>query len=65
MVDILNTWALIFTDNSNNVQILFSVLFHILGFSDHKACKNIARSLIQCPFHQDKGWLIGSKIAFK
>ena len=21
--------------------------------------------LIQCPFHQDKGWLIGSKIAFK
>ena len=65
VVDILNTGALIFTDNSNNIQILFSVLFHILGFSDHKTCENIACTLIQCPFHQDKGWLIGSKIAFK
>ena len=35
------------------------------GYSENSGWAVPRCRLIQCPFHQDKGWLIGSKIAFK
>ena len=65
MADILDAGLLILTYNSNDIQIFFTLFLHILCFSDHQTCKDITGSLIQCPLHENEGWLRCSKITFK
>ena len=54
MVDILDTWFLIFTDDIDHLQILAAAFTALLAPSHHHPRKDIPCSAVQHPLHQDK-----------